>query len=93
MTPADLSKLRDRANAAICSGFETELVLGRSRSTARKLANNYVVSVRASELLELVAEFERMMTALQAVVRQPAAAPSPASHSAASPPQPGQTPR
>ena len=57
MTPAALAKLRDRANAAILSGFETELVLGRSRSTARKLANNYVVSVRASELLELVAEF------------------------------------
>ena len=39
MTPAALAKLRDRANAAILSGFETELVLGRSRSTARKLAN------------------------------------------------------
>lgn len=39
MTPAALAKLRDRANAAICSVFETELVLGRSRSTARKLAN------------------------------------------------------
>lgn len=70
MTPADLAKLRDRANAAILSGFETELVLGRSRSTARKLANNYVVSVKASELLELVAEFERMMTALQALTAQ-----------------------
>ena len=70
MTPAALAKLRDRANAAICSGFETELVLCRSRSTARKLANNYVVSVKASELLELVAEFERMMTALQALTTQ-----------------------
>ena len=70
MTPAALAKLRDRANAAICSGFETELVLGRSRSTARKLANNYAVSVKASELLELVAEFERMMTALQALTAQ-----------------------
>lgn len=70
MTPAALAKLRDRANAAMHSGFETELVLGRSRSTARKLANNYVVSVRASELLELVAEFERMMTALQALTAQ-----------------------
>jgi len=70
MTPETLSKLRYRANAAICSGFETELVLGRSRSTARKLSNNYVVSVRASELLELVAEFERMMTALQALTAQ-----------------------
>lgn len=67
MTPATLSKLRDRANAAICSGFETELVLGRSRSTARKLANNYVVSVKASDLLDLVNEFDRMMTALAAV--------------------------
>jgi len=67
MTPATLAKLRDRANAAICSGFETELVLGRSRSTARKLANNYVVSVKASELLDLVNEFDRMMTALAAV--------------------------
>lgn len=93
MTPATLAKLRSRVEAAIASGFDTELVLGRSRSTARKLANNYVVSVRASELLELVAEFERLMTALQAVVRQPAAAPSPASHFAASPPQPDQTPR
>lgn len=93
MTPATLAKLRSRVEAAIASGFDTELVLGRSRSTARKLANNYVVSVRASELLELVAEFEMMTTALQAVVRQPAAAPSPASHFAASPPQPDQTPR
>ena len=33
-------------------------------------ANNYVVSVRASELLELVAEFEMMMTALQALTTQ-----------------------
>lgn len=70
MTPAALAKLRDRANAAICSGFETEFVLGRSRSTARKLANNYVVSVKASELLELVAEFERLTTALQALTAQ-----------------------
>ena len=70
MTPETLSKLRYRANAAICSGFETELVLGRSRSTARKLANNYAVSVKASELLDLVAEFERMMTALQALTAQ-----------------------
>ena len=70
MTPETLSKLRYRANAAICSGFETELVLGRSRSTARKLANNYVVSVKASELLDLVAEFDRMMTALAAVAGQ-----------------------
>ena len=67
MTPETLSKLRYRANAAICSGFETELVLGRSRSTARKLANNYVVSVKASELLDLVGEFDRLMTALAAV--------------------------
>jgi len=70
MTPATLAKLRARAEAAVVSGFETELVLGRSRSTARKLANNYVVSVKASELLDLVAEFDRMMTALAAVAGQ-----------------------
>ena len=38
MTPAALAKLRSRAEAAIASGFDTELVLGRSRSTARKQA-------------------------------------------------------
>ena len=70
MTPARLSTLRARAQAAIDNGFETELVLGRTRSAARRMAPNYSVSLKAGELLELVNEFERMMTALQALTAQ-----------------------
>ena len=70
MTPARLSTLRARAQAAIDNGFETELVLGRTRSAARRMAPNYSVSLKAGELLELVNEFERLMTALGAVAGQ-----------------------
>lgn len=70
MTPSRLSALRAIAGAALDNGFDTELVLGRSRSTARMLARNHKVQIRAGELLDLVNEFDRLMTALAAVAGQ-----------------------
>jgi len=91
---ADLIRMRAKARAEIESAFDVGLLQGRSRSTARAAARgSAMVSLRASAVLELVAEFERMMAALEAVTQPATPTLSPASHSCASPPPPDQTPR